>query len=722
MHPRRRALPRLLAACGVAALGGVLGGVLQAPDAGARSPGTWGPDRVPYSDGVICTTPTARTALVSWAGADGPAFATSIVSGPPQGLPGPTANPAVGGTSRAVSASGSLGPSQIATLAYLISHHGQDDSPTVGDVAATVVDQVTPDSTVTSCLDSRQGGMAPETAGRLLAEATDKAGPYTVTVSSSAAGALTAGKSAVVTATVTGSAGRPVAGLQVGFDTSNPSASLSSPNGVTDARGQVATTVRIARSASSERARVTASLSAVTGLIQTIAPSKVSLFSAAPPTTYRGSTDVAIDTVPDPHLSLSAAATLVLADDPLRSTLGVSGMNGHSGVATVSAYGPLKVVPRTGCSTHTAAEWAALRTARKAVSSAQIVVGKDGAFTVPDTGGLTAGCYQLGATIATTDATPNVSRSVVGPTVAAVPMSVGLAPATTSLQPVGPLTATVQVKGAYAGELHAVQARLLGPRAPDNGQCPSIGWNGTGASRAGVSTTSLDATHVRLTSGAVTAPGCYAFRVDAQVTLPELGNAAVHLDPGADDPAVLTIAPSVAVTDLSTTGVKTGDRATATVQVTSTEDQRGTLTLQLRHLPYTYRGCFAADWTHSAVVSSTSAPLTATAGDRVYTVRSPTVPTTGCWTVVPVFRAAANPKVVATGTPGVDPMLAFTGLERTRSAPVAAVSRRSTDDTVRIGITGVLLAAALLITITTTLSLAGRERVQPYDPLATLHL
>ena len=728
---------------GKAALAAALGlaaALVVLPAAAFADGGTWGPNATPYRNGVVCDSTAVATALASWDGADGgAAFGLS----PIQSGYGRTDEPSASGIELPVRATpGGLDATAIAQLAYLISAHGDDGSAgVVGDVAADVLQLAgTTNSNVDSCLASGIDGASPTEASALLGEAQRLAGPYSVNLSGPTT-PTPSGQPIPLVARVLSAAGNPVPGLTVSFTPAGTGTQVSAASATTDANGEAQvdalTSAGGAAGASPASDAVTAGVQASTGLLETSTGGDVPLIEAAAAQQYTDRLALTVDTRPDPHLQLTNVHSLLLTGGQLAQTLTVTGMNGHLGTATVSLYGPLALT-HSGCSTHTAADWAAAQAAHTVAEAPQVSVSGDGSVPVQDATELSPGCYQAVAALQTTDASPNVSAKTTGEVVTVAPVTVAAAPQHSGLAPVGSLHTVLRATSTLATTWQDVQGEVVGPRLSVAGQCPVTGWasastvvpvTSTGASTSSESDTQTAGTSqasgspttatadgsggapgvavVTAASGNVSGAGCYAFRLTATLRLPGIGSVTVGLTPGEQDTPVHVIAPTVSVTKLSDSGVDTGGHLAALVDVSSSDGQPGSLRLELLRLPYTYRGCFGADWGQASVVATPRAPVLPTKGDNTYRVSTAAVPGTACWTVVPVFTASANHAVRAQATAGDDPMLAFTSTVRPRSTEVSSATRRVDSNSTR-EIAVVAVVAAILLALLLSILIASR--------------
>jgi hypothetical protein len=317
------------------------------------------------------------------------------------------------------------------------------------------------------------------------------------------------------------------------------------------------------------------------------------------------------------------------------------------------------------------------------------------------------GCYVVSSVITTSDAIPNVRRAGDSAVIAVAPVHVRVSPAGHGVALAGPVTARVSVAGTTTARLSGVTATLLGPRPSDDGSCDAISFPARGRPLTAT------ATHagVRLTSqGAVTATGCYGFQVAGTVDIPLLGSAPLTWSrPVAATSLVLS--PAVSVDDLSSSAVTTGGQLSADVTVSGSWTQPGTLRLELRHLPYNWQGCFDRDWT-SATATGTPGPPVATHGDGTYRVPTSAVPSSGCWTVVPVLTLNRNPRISVTDSAPIDPTTAATAL-RPAASPVGQnvpLQRAAGDGSGQVLDAGAGMLALIVVALGWTLSMALRDR------------
>jgi hypothetical protein len=403
---------------------------------------------------------------------------------------------------------------------------------------------------------------------------------------------------------------------------------------------------------------------------------------------------------------LGVDRSLVLPGTVVRPALTVTGMRGHDGAAHLSLRGPFRLRGSDGCRRYAdgPAPAANLSTATQPTMP-QLDVSGDATMAAAPITLSSPGCYLLSAGVTTSNAVPNVRRSGGLQVITVAPVRVSVDPVGNGVNTAGRLSATVRVAGRVPARLTDVQASLLGPRPSDDGSCVTVPLPATGAALA----PTPGPGRVRVTSAPVDTPGCYGVRVLGTLELPGLGAVPLAWSPPA--PArTLVIAPTLSVDDVSTGSVTAGEQAAATVTVSGTYTEPGAVRLQLLHLPYDWRGCVGRDWAHADRVAA-AGPPGPTTGDGTYRVRSAAVPTSGCWTVVPVLTVRRNRAISVAGTAAIDPTAAFTVL-RPATEPAAdrvPLQTVADDGTTRIVTAAAGMIALLIIAVGATLSIARRE-------------
>ena len=661
----------------------------SAVHAAAASPG-WGPDAIPYRTGIVCTGPSGSSALVAWTSAatDAPAYALAPVAADPAGVD--VTRPAVDARTAAP-----LADPNAAALAALLARYGRTtDAATAGEVAAAVLTRGTPDPAVSQCLTTGASAAAAARTSTLWAEATRSAGPYTVRTQV-AAPKLTLGRPATVSAVVTAASGAPVGGVGVSFGSG---ARLARTSAVTDAAGLATTSVVVPPGSAARSVRVVAHAAVPGTPVVMTEPGAVSLIAAGPDATVSDAARVPVDTTADPHLTTTVDRALVLPGTVVQPAITVTGLRGHSGTAQLLVRGPLPL--QDGQCPTDATEYTRAGVGVDSTPAADVT--RDGSY---PTGALTltrAGCYVLTSRLATTNAIPEVHRTGGTQIVTVAPVHVAVDPAGQGVSATGPVAARVRVTGLHA-RLTDVTGSLIGPQPSDDGNCTGVVPHGA-ATPLHVSSPHGDLT---VTSAPVTRTGCYGFRVLGTVVVPGLG--AVPL--AWTQPATVTtfvLDPAVTVSGLSTSAVTAGEQLTAQVTVSGSWTQPGALHLQLRYLPYDWRGCFDRDWSQARTVGA-AGPVLPTSGDGTYSVTSPAVPSDGCWTVVPTLTLSRNPAVSVSNSE-IAPMTAFTGLPP-QAAPAARQTRLpdAAGDFDQVVATGLIMLFIVLVALGWTLAFALRD-------------
>ncbi|MEO6884928.1 MAG: hypothetical protein ABI232_01395 [Jatrophihabitantaceae bacterium] len=611
------------------------------------APGTWGAGQYTYLDGVVCDQADGSTApLASWDfGTGAPAFLTEMVTS--NGLQDSAALPVPSAGAQYTNAvapgqDGFTSAADIATYAKLIAKYGASDTARVVDVAAAL--QLKATGATADCATNPAA---------LIGAAADGAGPYTVRLTTTVPAVL--GKVDTLVATVRGGTGRPVAGLTVGF--AGVDTPVSNASAVTAADGTAKTQFTVPAGISTSKFSFSASVSAVIGLDEVtvaVSPSftnpsgtAATAVTLAAPVTTSAMTTVSVDPTASPVLQPSASVRGVALGVPFTPGATVTGMRGHSGQATLTIYGPVPLDTAAYC---TAASFGA-STPVAASTNAIPVAGDQTIVGLPWTPEK-AGCYYVGASIATTDATPNVTVNsgfgIQTAKVTVVPTTLAL----TVANPIAGLGAlAASVAPAHVGTAKGViSARLLGPLPPPtDGTCSALTWTKAPHSTA-VATAQLNGVKaVTITSTPVTKGGCYEWAPQLQFDVPGAGTVTVPATSSAA--AVLVLTPSVTMTS-DQIWAATPNPVSAHVTVFGTYGQAAHVVIAMRYVPTPAQGCSFADFRHAATVAAGPSFAVAAAGEVVVAQTGPTTQP-GCYSPVPTLTVDNFPTITATGKVGV---------------------------------------------------------------------
>ena len=705
---RRRARWPMLAIATIAALVGLAGPMSLA--AAVAPTNTWGPQQLPYLNGVICDTDAGSTAMVAWpsAATAAPTFALASVDAPTGGVVGVPATAAT--VSVPATAANTAQPAdRLAALAFLIERYGNaKQAAVVGDVAALVAN----DATSAACLAQRGGALDPATAAAMWHDAIQWAGPYKVEVTPSAH-RLILDTPTTVTARVLSATGVGVPGLSVTFSSNDPTATMTRTTAVTDATGSASTALKLPANSASTQVSVTASTAASTGLIEMTDPGTVPLVGAAPLQESNATVNLPVDVTADPTVATGVSRALVLAGSTVQTKIVITGMNGHAGSASVSALGPLPFVAGSGCASYPAAKWDGVSADAAHVTSvaSAVPISGDGSYPAAPLVLSSAGCYQLRATVVTANAQPNVTASSTDASAKVItvpPVTVSETTAGHGVATAGPLSTEVHLTGTAAALLDDVAGTVRGPREPPQTGCPTTGWDrapviGTLTAAAGAPARSVTLTTAPLTRG-----DCYAFSVTANIVLSGVGTIPVSIAPSGIT-SMLVVTPIVFANSVSTSSVHPGEHLHASVTVYETLAVPGHLRLQLARQPYTDSGCFGLDWSAADVVPlAKDAPATATTGDGTYDVESPAVPGPGCWTVEPVLTLDGNTTARVVGAPDQMSMVAFTSITPVAPLRHSGAATKLPDDARRVVVAAALTLSFMLCAVVLTLIIARR--------------
>ena len=609
--------------------------IVFAPSASAA--GSWGAGQIPYLDGEVCSTSTTTSPIAAWDfGPLAPYFliapVTSADGVDSAALPVPTAG-AVSSSAVSIGQDGFGSTAEIASYAYLISHYGQDGTQHVAEVAAAVM-AAAGSSQVPDC-----EGAGDESA--ILQTSTQLAGPYSVVVATPHVAAM--GTSATVSARVLSAVGLPVPGAAVTFRA--PGSDISPQLALTNADGVATTSVSVHSGVSGTSVPVQASASVAVGLTQlTAAPSSsgstVAAVAATTPAVFTGSADLTIDQTASPAIRTSASSPVVALGRSFQGYAAVTGLRGHSAQISFTLYGPLSLDAAGHCAQIAAFSGTTPSAPVAARTGSVLVTGDQTATATAWTPGQ-PGCYAVGATAITTNATPNTSADTQEVSVVTVlPTVISL---TVPHAVIGPGPIRVDLVSAHSyGHPISTKVTALGPVRPVNDNCSSIDFS-TAVSSVDFAPTSVTGDGVAsAVSSAATKPGCY--RVDAVSTLADgdlgqtqLATASVSL---------LLINP-VVVASVDQVWTIAPQPINAHVDVLGTYNQPAHVSLQMAFAGSDLQGCAAVDWSTAAPIAA--GPAVVTNGDRTQVaVHSAATHSLGCYLPIARLVVDANPSIVVT--------------------------------------------------------------------------
>lgn len=608
--------------------------LLGAAPAGAAG-GTWGATHAPYVDGTVCSGVLSTSPLASWDFGD-PAldFLTTAVTsnGFRDSAQLPTAD-ADGRFTSPVTAGqfGFTSDAAVATFAALLDRYGASHA---ADVAAAVL-AVTDPAHVPSCADTAA-------AASLVAQAQQVAGPYQVALSV-AHTPIEVGSNNTVTATVTNPSGAPVAGVRVALDADSGvfTGSASSATVTTGSDGRASAAFAATSYAGS--VSFTASAAVSVGLTGVSAfGNYAGAIYADDPQEFTADKTVPIDQTADPHIALTGLSAADIVNAPLRLQAGVTGMRGHSGEVQLSVSRPTPLDAGSLCSDVAPA---AVGDNPEYTSAILDITGDgtaDGGTWTPTH----AGCYRIGARVATTDATPAAAANATPVVVTVLDSSARL---TTGHDVVGPGTLATTLQVAHSHSLPGTaQLQLRGPMTPADADCTGVNWSS--APRVGSPSAPVHGDQrYTLHSAALTKPGCYRVQASVALTLPGGAVAQLPVDLDGSSDVVYLLHPTLTATADQIWSVSPAT-VPAHVAVSGTFGQPGEVKIEMMRAPASPFGCSHSDYAHAT--SDGSGPATAVKGDGTFAVTSGHTPSTGCYTLVPTITMDANKTVTAHGVVG----------------------------------------------------------------------
>jgi hypothetical protein len=586
---------------------------------------------------------------------------------------------------------------QIAAVAYLLAHSGDSPDPATVAEVAELIPELVGVPTGQSCLQSAQNNLNRAAAQALWAQAQQAAGPYHLALAVTPP-VSRPGVTVVVRATVKSALGYPVGGIAVTFQPSGVSA-------ITAADGIASAPVTPPVTPGQTAIVFSASVSAPIGLTAISMSGAAPAIAVAPPIAVAANVTVPLDQSANPNVQLSTSTHLVLPGAGIKSTVAVTGLNGHSATASVTVVGPIAADASGSCTAITTSAWTAAL-AMHTVGTAHLNLFGDGAVPGPTFSPATPGCYSLGLQLMTNDAVPPASRTTdfgqPGASVTVLPLGLEVAATHNGVALPGVLAAAATVTHSL-GATGSIGGSLLGPVPPLDGSCAKLSW-GRAPTAARIAPTFItgDGAHP-VTSEPVRSIGCYAMQMTATFTVSGQGSVSILIPASATGLTFLVLEPQLDIATSSTWGVP-GTVALVKVGVYGSLRQKGTLRTALMWLAPPVTGCQAADWSRATLIATS--PPGPTVGDGSYSITAPAAPKAGCYRVVPSLTLTGIATVISTPTDTAlavfqigDPVVTFTP---------KAVS--ATDDRTRTWFTLGTSAATLLAAVGQTVRLAFRRR------------
>ena len=625
--------------------------VLDAPS-GRADAGLWGIGNWPYTNGVICSVGSTTVPLVSWRlnSTPQPAFllgAISQTAGVDTGQP--PSSTAELDRPLTPSGYGNLTATQLAATAYLVSTCGADpNAARVAEVSATIADEAGAPADQ-RCLSGGPGAPSRTEADQMWTQAQQLAGPYQVALTSSAT-SLVLGQPTALRAVVTSALGYPVPDLIVVFSSTADGTTTDSN---TDPSGTATASVTVGQLGSLVTAPVlTATVNAPTGLQVSTAPGATPAVYARSATPTQGLVTLPLAPPRTPAVSVTTSTRLAGVGAIVRTSVRVSGLNGHAATITVSVAGPLPATAAGSCAQLTVADWsAAIGTdpthalVKASVSGSlvgdQLTAGPTITLTDP-------GCYAADAILITTDTRPPLTVSapygVAGADLDIVAVAIQARAGTGGIALITSPQLSVTVSGPSVSG-GTVSGTIRGPAPAINGACTTVAWTSTpvAATLQPAAVTGSGTYPLRL-AGSLTQVGCYALELSAQLLIGDLGSVNVAVAAGTASSTALLLAPQVQVQARST-WTSTGSAVNAAATVLGAFTQPGTLQSELLWQPVQPLGCQLADWAHATVLNS--AVPGPTSGDGTYPVASLTAAKAGCYSLQVRLVLTANSAVTA---------------------------------------------------------------------------
>ncbi len=656
---------------------------------------SWGAGNWTYTAGTVCTEASGTTApLAAWdVGASGPGFLTAPITSANSAVP-PLAS--VGSQTRAAASAGSAGftnASDIAAAADLIRQWGSSATPARVSEVAQLIMAAAGDSTTAGC--TGQNGTTAAEAASMWADAQRYAGPYHLT--------LAPGPTSMsVRAVVTSASGVPVPGLPVTFTA--PGSTLAVGLATTGADGAAVTSV----TGPVVPAQIVATTTASVGLDVVTVAGAVPAVSLAAPTTISAASPVALNPLVDPAITTSTSLLVAKPGATIAAQAAITRLGGHQATVTLTVVGPLPFDSAGSCASLTTATWTS---ALAADPAGTLVVARTSQEIVGDTPSVVAnfsptgaGCYAVGATLVTEDASPNVTRAAAyadpASTVAVLDAAVAITSDTGDVIGSGALQLAVAVTGAQQFPT-TVTGSVTGPVTPDGGSCTGVSWKGALLAARITQAAAVDGT-TTLAAGSLDSYGCYAISITASIAVGDSASQQLDVSTSTN---LLLLTPTIESWN-ETTWVPMNAQAHANVQVYGSLTQVADLTPELRWLPPQRLGCAGADYSHAPVVATGDA--VETNGDGTYEIVAPPAEKAGCYSLVPILTLHANNAVRVAGVDGFPESIFASGAD-TSAARSIGTPESVGDDTPRIWISLTVVAVIVLLAAARAGAMAWRD-------------
>lgn len=649
------------------------------------APGTWGANGSTYLNGTVCTDGTSSSPLASWAFGDTPPeYLLTAVSS--DGVTDSDNLPMLGTPGRLVAP---LTPG----------HFGFATAQAISDYAAllstdtTAADAAAVARAVLAKSDPAQAPncVTTKTAAPLITKTDSLAGPYVITLTSSANPDLitTAEKLSVL---VTNTAGTPVPGVTVAITSSAPvfAGSAVSIAAVTDATGTAIVPFTAPDDPTLAKISFAATASVSVGLESVTVPPPVgspagtpsgyaNAVFAAPPTVYTGKLTLPIVLTAKPVLTATVPASAVEAGTAVKYGATLTGMFGHSGQAAFTVAGPVALDPTALCAKLTTASFTKTT---PVASNAMIDVHADAPIAAGTWTPTAPGCYQITASVVTSDATPKATAKAAPITVTVLDTTATVTPTHTVYGP-GLTTASVVLTHSY-GVAGTITDTVQGPMTPGDGNCTTLNWSKSpllSASETQATDTHGDGTYP-VNVATLIQPGCY--KVTTTLTLPVGPTATITIPvaQAAGSDITYVLAPTVS-TQEDVTSVVSPATAGTHVTVLNTYDQPGHLSTQMYRVPADEFGCRTVDFTNMSGASpiATGKPVAFTS-DGTIAVQSGITPKLGCYALVTKLVMDNNTSVTAVDVPSQDDII-LAGLSDIPAKLAIAPAGASSNDTMR---------------------------------------
>jgi hypothetical protein len=370
----------------------------------------------------------------------------------------------------------------------------------------------------------------------------------------------------------------------------------------------------------------------------------------AAPASTTATTSISLDQTANPVIATPATSRLATLGSPITPAVSITGLNGHSASVQISVYGPVDATAGQKC---TALAPSAFASAVVATTATEQIAGDGVASATPWTA-TRPGCYAIGARLTTTNARPNVTRTLAPAAASALvvlDIGVSLAPSDGGTVGVdGQMSAAIAITG-LEGASATVSTDLVGPATNRTQDCAEATFSTTAQTIASSDVAVVEDGHYSTTSGTLHYPGCYRVTASMLLTEPGLGTTSVAVPLASDTDSIAVVDPSATQVFANSYSVTQPSPFTATTVVSGLYGKPAHLAIRTLFVPMAGASCTGVDWSQ-ATIASTGPSIEVTGSPGPMTAESGPTGKPGCYAAEPIVTMDDNPAITSAASTG----------------------------------------------------------------------